>query len=232
MREAVDAEDPGRPDVQLTARTRRIVEIWSADEMVDWQIISRKHQTQQEAEIAEASVIAALEASQNGALLNRQAGMHGAEHGSIPREELHALDVDPVNPSKPYPAVFVFPIHRAIQEGRDVYDATCYCWRVAERWRAHENAVAVGLVRGQSLGAWQIENWQPADIEGRHVFDGLPLQDDDLTKTRWTTIINAARGYFQRGNWLVVEFDGQGKFRILRGSTNGVWQPLDQAAGR
>jgi len=223
--EALAALDAGRLE-GLSAKNRRILEIWSAGEMVDWQIVARRLADEQQAELAEAAVMAALEASQNGPALNQQAGMHAADHGPVLREELDAFRAQPVNPCKAYGAVFVFPVHRAIEGGREPYDATRCCWYVAERWRGENQSVAVGLVRGRSVGAWNIEQWHGPNEDGKYWFEGTALDSEDLANKRWTTIIDAARGFFQRGNWLVVEFNGNGRFRIRRGSANREWQVL------
>jgi hypothetical protein len=43
---------------------------------------------------------------------------------------------------------------------------------------------------------------------GEALYESDPLQNDELLNKLWTMVISAAPGYFQRGNWLVVEFDG------------------------
>lgn len=225
LSEALQAEF-GTPRREHTAKTRRIVEIWSADEMVDWLIVSRGYGTQAEAEVAEAAIMVAVARSQNGALLNLKSGNHGSTRGAVPIEELQTLAVQAVNPSQPHQAVFLFPVQNAIADGRTPYEATRCCWDVAAHWRSIESAIAVGLVRGLSVGAFSIDQWQSSDIPGKYCFDGRPLAVSGFENARWTQVINAARGYFQRGNWLVAQFDGQGNFAILRGSANRDWQPL------
>jgi len=224
LRDTLVAENPKRTEAH-TAKTRRIVEIWSADEMVEWQIISRKHKTQKDAEIAEAAVMTALGISQNGQLLNLQGGKHGTEHGSIPMEELEALGAQPVNPADSCDTVFLFSIHDSLEKGLSPYEGTRSSWRVAERWRNRTDAIAVGLDQGRSVGAFRIDDWEKAG-DGRWRFSGTELQND-LHNKRWTHVINAARGYFQRGNFLVVDFDGNGRFRVLRGSSAQEWQSLN-----
>jgi len=227
LNETLEAED-AKNSREHTSKTRRIAELWSSDEMVDWQIVSRGYETQEESEIAEAAVMAAISMSQNGALLNIQSGKHGSSRGAVPIDELRALAASPVNPSTAYKTVFVFPIHKALRDRADgdVYRATRGYWEVAAHWRNKKNAVAVGLVSGRSVGAFIVDDWSDSEIERKFEFSGRPISDDELNNSRWTQIINAARGYFQRGNWLVAEFDGSGKFRILRGSANKDWQPL------
>lgn len=209
-----------------TAKTRRIAEIWSVGEMVDWQIVSRGYTTQDEAEVAEAAVMSAVAASQNGALLNLIAGKHGTTRGPVLPDELRTLAAKPVDPQRAYPAVFLFPIHRALEAGRSNYDAIRCCWDVAEHWREHRSAIAVGLVRGISACAFQINSWIKCSDSEKYFFDGDETVDVQLVNFRWTQVINASRGYFQRGNWLAIEFDGQSKFKVLRGSSYKDWQPL------
>jgi hypothetical protein len=48
----------------------------------------------------------------------------------------------------------------------------------------------------------------------KHQFEGEEISD--FANTNWHTILNQT-GYWQRGNYLVVELNGQGKFRFERG---------------
>lgn len=226
LNEALKAEDPGDPK-DHTSKTRRIAEIWHADEHVDWQIVSRGYASQREAEIAEAAVMSGINASQNGQLLNARAGNHAAIHGGVFPNELEALRAKPVDPANPISAVYVFPIQNALQEvaDNDVYAATRGDWGIGDTWRNRSDAVAVGLDRGLSKGVFQIEGWTPVD-KSKWKFDGQPVDDSELNNARWSHIIDAARGYWQRGNWIAVEFDGEHRFRIIRGSANGEWQEI------
>lgn len=208
-----------------TIHTRRIEEIWAADEMVDWQIISRGHETQREAEIVEAAVMSALMISPNGDLLNLQGGRHAAQHGSLPAHEISALAAQPFNPNREIGAVFIFPRSR-FEEGEAAYEAIRCCWSAGSCWRELENAVAVGVLNGRSIAAYTITGWAPAE-NSKWMFEGEPIDRDDLVNTRWTHVIDAARGFWQRGNYLVAEFDGNGSFRILRGSASDTWQAIE-----
>lgn len=223
LRETIEAENnPGGH----TAKTRRIAEIWSVGEMVDWQIVSRGYSSQEEAEVAEAAVMSAVAASQNGALLNLISGKHGTIRGAVLPDELRTLAAQPVNPIRRHPAVYLFPIHNALDAGRSTYEAIRCCWDVAEHWRRVDGAIAVGLVQGISACAFQINSWEKCRDSDKYFFNGVETNDIQLVNARWTQIINSARGYFQRGNWLAIEFNGQRQFKVLRGSSNKDWQPL------
>lgn len=210
-----------------TAKTRRIAEIWSADEQPDYQIISRKH-SEKDAEVAEAAVMAAVSISQNGPLLNLQSGQHGAVHGPIRTDELETIDAQPFNPSEAIAPVLLFPIHNALGEGQELYEATRGSWSVTETWRERSiGGVAVGLVQGQSKCAFKISGWEPSDLIDKWKLKGEPVNAHSVDASRWTAVLNAARGFYLRGNWIAAEFDGVGNFQILRGSSNPEWHPIE-----
>lgn len=168
----------------------------------------------------------AVSASQNGALLNLQAGQHGSNHGLVTGDDLRSLGAQPVNPNREFKRVFVFPIHNALEEGRAPYDAARCCWDVAAHWRDRAS-VAVGVARGLAKGSWGVpqDAWTETD-DGKWKFEGKEFTEPGFSDARWLQVINAARGYWQRGNYLIVAFDGKGRFRIDRGSSNKEWQPL------
>ena len=211
---------------EFEAKTRRIIEIWSAGEHVNWQIVSRGHEHQRDSQLVESAIMEAVSGSQNGSLLNKQAGQHGSTHGLVTPEDLQSLAATPVNPSCALDRVFVFPIHSALAEVRTPYEATRCCWDVATHWRDKES-VAVGVAGGIARGSWRIgvNDWKQRD-NGKWRFDGEEFALADFSNARWLQVINAARGYWQRGNFLVVSFDGRGNFKILRGSSSRESQPL------
>ncbi|MFM9950009.1 MAG: hypothetical protein ACKV1O_18880, partial [Saprospiraceae bacterium] len=58
--------------------------------------------------------------------------------------------------------------------------------------------------------------------------EGINNQECDiLLEKNWIKIINSTKGYWQRGNFLLVEFDGNSRFRFVRGSSNKDWLPLE-----
>ena len=89
-------------------------------------------------------------------------------------------------------------------------------------WTEEKAAHAVAIVGGVSVGAYHIIKWNRLD-DGKWEFEGLP--HNELEKLNWRTIIKPAMGYWQRGNYLIVEFDGAGRFRIVRGSRKHSWLP-------
>ena len=125
-----------------------------------------------------------------------------------------------VNPQKAYPKVFIFPIHKMLKQGASVYDATRKWWRVKKSLRERPFGIAVGVKDKISQGVFEISNdWYPSTKEDKHwEFNGAETDaTDGLHNKDWSKIINKAIGYWQRGNYLVVEFDGKGKFRFIRG---------------
>jgi hypothetical protein len=86
----------------------------------------------------------------------------------------------------------------------------------------NDNRVAVGLVNGISKIPLQIEEWQmcPPD-SNTYRFHGSQINDQDLMSKSFKNIISPALGFLQRGGGsVIVEFNGDGCFRFIRGSEN------------
>ena len=211
-----------------SAKLRRIVEIWEADEDVEWFIVRRDLAQSVTSYDVEAAIIDALEISQNGPALNDVVGHFSNSKGILSSENVEALATPRVNPTSSYKTVFVLPIHKAREQGRNVYDSMRSWWSVSPVLQSSANALAVGIDNGLSTGVFSITNWLPApQAAGKWEFNGTQLSNHELDGKSWLTVIGKAMGYWQRGNYLVVEFDGSGKFRFIRGSADKItWQPL------
>lgn len=212
-----------------TAKLRRIAEIWDEGLDVDWWIIRYNLQAggnlPLDAYDVEAALIDVLEISQNGPTLNDIAGHRKATRGILSSDDVAALAAKAVNPKTAYPAVFVFPIQNALIKGVSVYDATRRLWAVSEQYRNLPAPLSIGIANGESKGVFEINQWEEASSKWE--FTGKDITNNhDLYNTSWLTVIGAAMGYWQRGNYLIVEFDGKGQFRFIRGSQNKKWQSL------
>ncbi len=207
-----------------SAKVRRIIEIWSVGEDVEWFIVRHGLQNSDLAHHVEGALIDLLEVSQNGPTLNIQGGHQAATHGFLSRGDLESLKAQPVNPKRfVHRPIFVFPIQRALTSGRSVIDSTSGSWRVGVKFRQYQDAIAVGVSSGVSKGAFLIERWLP---DGRvYRFEGSELDDPnrELVGRNFLGVINKAKGFWQRGNYLVVEFDGSGKVKFLRGLASDEW---------
>ena len=226
----LDHFDEARAALKNSAQSRspkvqRIIEIWSADEDVEWFIV-RWGLDPTTAMHVEAAVIDVLEISQNGPTLNLIKGFGVNEHGILSSEEVYSrFAAQLVNPPVPYERVFIFPIHNALKEDRAVYEATRRCWQLSTRFQVLP-AIAVGVANGISRGVFDIIGWKQGCEPSKWEFEGTNLNPHPLLNCNFYNIITNAMGYFQRGNYLIVEFDGNGNFRFLRGSANKVWQLL------
>lgn len=210
------------PQASYSAKVRRIVEIWAAGESVEWFIVRHGLEPVDDAAVlhVEAALIDMLEISQNGPALNAQRGHYAADHGLLSSNDVRALAVPPVMPvdecwlNRP---VFIFPVHNAIDGGLDAFSATCGDWSVSEAFRRQPDALAVGVARGLSVGAFDITGWQQVGKLWR--FQGTSLDESDLHLRSYLGVISRAIGYWMRGNFLVVEFLPGRAFRFLRGSS-------------
>jgi uncharacterized protein len=226
FKEADEAKLSQRP---WAAKLRRIVEIWEADEDVDWFIVRRNlgalvGSNPLTAFDVEGAIIDVLEISQNGLALNDIAGKGSKSSGILTSNDIFALAAKDVGPSYMYELVFVFPIQNALAQGRSVYDATRGWWSVSQDLQSRQKALAVGIANGLSKEVYSVDCWRPASAIGKFEFNGTHIQSHELGGKNWTTVINAAMGYWQRGNYLVVEFSGNNKFRFIRGSADkSIW---------
>jgi hypothetical protein len=203
-----------------TSKILRIIDIWCEDNDVNWYIIA--HGLDKEtANRVESAVIGAFTNSQNGTPLNKINGIHAS---LLLPEDIGQQAAPAVSVSKAC-TVFVFSIYKALGEGKSVYDATRSAWRVSEKYRSLD-AYAVGLNRGISGDAYKIKTWKPLS-GGRFEFEGDetdPLAGE-LRDKNWRPVIDPVMDYYKYGGYIVVEFDGQGKYRILRGEgPNPEWR--------
>jgi hypothetical protein len=128
-----------------------------------------------------------------------------------------------VNPTVPIDMVYVFHIGKLISERENPYEATRKYWIVSKQNRNQLPAYAVGLINKVSEGSYVIESWSDAtEYDGRSEFSSPnhpnPIEYSPLAKKDWSRVINASLGFYLHGGYLVVQFDGKGKFRIIRGS--------------
>ena len=128
---------------------------------------------------------------------------------------------NPINPNYSC-KVFLFPIQNNVAKGISIYESTRRIWKVIEIYRnVSQYEFAVGLQNGLSLGSYRIKNWNYLSEYKKCEFIGEEISD--FKGFTWNAQINIAKGYWQRGNHFVVEFDGNGKFRLERPNTNNQW---------
>lgn len=159
--------------------------------------------------------------------MNLVAGHGSREFGRRPLDQLLSeFAVLPVAPTEAHDCVFVFSIGNALREGRGVYDATRRAWPPSRHMQRH--AIAVGLEAGISRGVYQIDKWSRVVGSNRREFTGRELPDSNLLNKRWNFVTDRI-GPWSYGGYGVVEFDGAGRFRVLRGSSDREsWHSLEQ----
>jgi hypothetical protein len=204
---------------RLTSKFEAIHAVWRKAKDVQL-IILAGGLSDREADLVESVTLDALNLSSNGELTNAIA----APHSSMVRvEDLAASAYPYVNPGLQYLKVLLLPAQRR-QKNKDVYERCRRSWKVAKKHRAsgteEQAAYAVAIVGGVSVGAYRITKWNKLE-DDKWEFEGIPHAE--LEKLNWRAIIKPAMGYWQRGNYLIVEFDGAGRFRIVRGAQKPLW---------
>jgi len=213
-----EAESLLNGGTSYSSKRARIIDVWADGESVKWSILA--HQLPVEAlDHVESSILNALEISQNGHCLNKVSGPNSS---FLTSDDVKALGAKPVEPSLCLERLFIFPIHNALASSPDsVYQATRASWKVNRKYHALES-YAVGVKHGISLGSFKIESWEAS---GEHsAFVGSKALD--LENCNWKNIINSSLGYWQRGNYLIVELNGKGQFKFLHGCSDRSWRDL------
>ena len=197
----------------------RILDIWRGDEDVNWFIVAHNIvECDLDGIVSriESAVIDALSMSQNGVCLNE---IKAPKSSLLIQDDVGALAAEPVNPTEKISRVFVFPIQNSINE-QPIYDATRQAWSVKDSYRdTSETTYAVGINKGISIGSYIVDRWFP--VGNKYGFDGRDYEP--LLNKNWTAILSKVIGYWQRGNYLIVEFDGKGACRIERGCSDHNW---------
>ena len=138
-----------------------------------------------------------------------------------------------INPSFPC-KVIVFNIKRSLHglkgfEKRNHYDSTCKYWKIYEEHRnINIYKYVVGLVDGYTETAYKINRWFPTQdnrYESRYEFEGTETSEmKELIGTNFRKQRSLCMGHWQWGGYLVIEFNGKGKFRILKGQIDSQWK--------
>jgi len=218
-----------KPFQQMSSKIIRILDIWNNLLDVEWIIIAHNLPNCSNnlpncnvniANLVESAVYDVLMESQNGVTLNT---ICPPSSTMLQSDEIASLGATFVNPTIHIENVFVFPIQNAVNKGASFYDATRMVWSVSKNNRSFKQSYAVGLQNAISIGSYEIDKWvkstlYPKKYEFESPGHPNPSFFTNLYNLNWTKVINVARGYWQRGNYLIVEFDGNGKFRIIRGS--------------
>lgn len=201
-----------------TSKKARIIDIWSAGESVEWSILA--HQLAPESlDHVESAIINALQISQNGDCLN---AVSGPNSSFLSSGDVKALGAKFVNSELRVERLFIFPIHNALSSSPDsVYQATRASWKIHDKFKSLES-YAVGVKNGISIGSFKIDEWEPSG--DRSAFVGSSSLE--LENYNFKNIINCSLGYWQRGNYLVIELNGKGQFKFLHGCSDKSWREL------
>ncbi len=226
-----DKLNPQKIDLRKASKKLlRILDIWENDLDVDWIIIAYGlDKSVEDLDLAsrlESGVYHCLEQSINGHLLNDNTP---PKSSLLLPEDVEALGAEYVNPEEEIHNVFIFPIHAALIAGASPYDATRRAWLISKEFQNLGTSYAVGLKNSISKGSYKVNKWIDSELSpGRFEFlaPGHPNPPtlDSLLNKNWTNVLSVVKGYWQRGNYVIVDFDGRGHFRIKRGSVvKTIW---------
>ncbi len=208
------------PFKQMSSKVIRILDIWNNNEDVDWFIIAHNLPLNNNtADLIESAIFDGLSESQNGETLNEVSPPNSSR---LLPDDLDAMAAEFVNPTTIHHTVFIFPIQNALTKGITPYNATRTTWLVNSYNQSLNPAYAVGLKNSISKGSFQISSW--ADVPGTNKQEFTsnehpnPTDHQPLLNKNWNNVLAVAKGFWQRGNYLIVSFNGNGQFRIIRGS--------------
>lgn len=139
---------------------------------------------------------------------------------------MNKINYEFINPKNAYQKVFVFPVHNTLKDNIPIYEATRRAWKSSKWFLKEPPGIAVGIKSKISKGVFEIQSWHLLNEEkNKWEFDGNEI--DDLLNFDWSKIIDKASGFWQRGNYLGVEFDGKSNFRFFCGNKNKqTWYSL------
>jgi hypothetical protein len=208
------------PFNDMSSKVIRILDIWKNNEDVQWIILSHNLPTNNDvADYVESAIVDSLSESQNGEPLNK---FSPPKSSRLLPEDLKALGAEFVNPTTAYDNIFIFPIQNALTKGVSPYNATRTTWAVSSYCQTLNPAYAVGLKNSISKGSFKISSWAGVIGTVKHEFNSPghpnPLEYQPLLNKNWNNVLTKAKGFWQRGNYLIVAFNGNGQFRIVRGS--------------
>ena len=206
-----------------SAKQRKILETWKQEQKVRW-FIARHGLDEMTAEHVEASLIDALPMTPNGELGNLVRGPR-VRHGILDSQEVAALMAPLVSPTCEYPKVFVFQIQNALGDQREPYDAIRGDWRVNSSNRDLAVPVlAVGVKDGISRIVCDVQEWFERPSGNRkYAFKGEVLASHELLSKSFVNALSPSRGFLMYGGgYTILEFDGNGGFRCLRGSSDST----------
>ena len=222
--EAGNCADASVPFADMSSKVIRILDIWKNNENVEWIIIAHNLPLDNNnpdliPDLVESALFDILSESQNGDTLNEYSPPKSSR---LLPDDLEAMAADFVNPDSKIPNVFIFPVHNALNAGATPYNATRSAWNVSINHQSLEKSHAVGLKNSISVGSYEIARWVPVADSNRSEFIApdhpAPSDFQPLLNKNWNNVLAVAKGFWQRGNFLIVEFNGIGQFRFIRGS--------------
>ena len=223
FREAATYASGGNPD-QASRKVLRILEIWNSGLDVVWWIVRRDILCPAICKQIEATLIDAFSVT-GTPTLNAVKGYGSSESGLLSSQDVMLLNPPKINPKRSYKTVFMFPINQLYGDRENLYEATRKYWNVTEEWRSQQGAIALGINSMTSAAAFEVKSWRRAG--GKFAFTGVDVTDkSELARCSVAKIIGRTLGYWQRGSFLIVEFDGDGHFRFLRGSKSNRYFAL------
>lgn len=218
--EAENCINSSKPFNQLSSKVIRILDIWKNNEDIQWLILAHNLPTENNvSDYVESAIVDGLSESQNGETLNE---VSPPKSSRLIADDLDAMAAAFVNPLTPYSNVFIFPIQNALNSGVSPYNATRTTWAVNSINQLLKPSFAVGLKHSISKGSFEIGSWTNVIRTTKQEFTAIghptPTDHTQLLNKNWNNIIAKAKGFWQRGNYLIIEFDGQGQFRVIHGS--------------
>jgi hypothetical protein len=195
------------------SKIARIIDIWNNDFEVEW-FIAAHNLEDIEANKLEAAIIDTLDYSQNGKLYNL---ISGPSSSFLSSDDIKQLNCQIINPSSRFIAC-IFNITNSLKNGVTPYNATRSAWSVSKTLQKQTvGSIAFGVISNIIKDGFEIQNWV-TNSDGKQEFHGIINNTYNQQSLR--TIINKSKGYWGYGNYLVVEFDGKGKFRFLYGNSD------------
>ena len=210
----------------FTSKLRRIENIWEEGLQVEIQIIRRNLPSDSVADHVESGCISILGLSQNGITYNLNSGPQSVGHGSMSIEEMEMLNAPPVSPAQAVSQVYIFNSNADTHDSDVLYASVRGDWTVSKANLDRVPAFAVALSKGVSKQVYKIEAWEPSGNKFRFLGKPADSLTGDLVHKNWSSILGLTSGYWIRGQYLIINFNGSGQFQFARGLASDTWFDL------
>jgi len=223
------------PSGQTNEKIKKIHEIWDRGEEVDWFVIQceKVNDAGDVALQVEAALIQFYDTFSAGELTNKQKKFQEGRK-LLSKLEVFALGAEELKPEKVSEEflnipIMLFNISKGYEERGSYEEALVRAWKIGDKYRRLEGAIAVGLVDGISRIALRIKQWMLCEAKTlKHRYEIIPDHTSQnslkpLETLNFRSVITlqpSVSGFWQNGaagGPIIFKINDDRKIKFLRG---------------